>query len=158
MRPTVFLAAIAALAAVFLAGCGSAKVVSPKPETVIGSVPTQTAPASTSSTSSTGGTGGQTSGTGSAGNQSGKAVFASNGCGSCHTYKAAGSNGKIGPDLDKLAQYAKQAKKPLDPFVRESIVNPKAYVQPGFQPIMPSFASLAKPQLDALVKFLTTGS
>jgi cytochrome c551/c552 len=158
MRPTAFLAPIAALAAVFLAGCGGAKVVSPKPQTVIGSVPQQTASTSTSTTSSTGGTGGQTKGSGSAGNQSGKAVFASNGCGSCHTYKAAGSNGKIGPDLDKLAQYAKQAKQQLDPFVRESIVNPKAYVQPGFQPIMPSFASLSKPQLDSLVTFLTKGS
>jgi len=28
--------------------------------------------------------------------------FASLGCGSCHTLKAAGSHGSVGPDLDKL--------------------------------------------------------
>jgi mono/diheme cytochrome c family protein len=30
----------------------------------------------------------------------GKRLFASNGCSSCHTFKAAGSNGTTGPDLD----------------------------------------------------------
>jgi mono/diheme cytochrome c family protein len=33
----------------------------------------------------------------------GKAVFASAGCGSCHTYSKAGSSGSIGPNLDDLA-------------------------------------------------------
>ena len=37
----------------------------------------------------------------------GKAVFASAGCGSCHTLAAAGSNGTVGPNLD-------QAKPPSD--------------------------------------------
>jgi mono/diheme cytochrome c family protein len=32
----------------------------------------------------------------------GKAIFASAGCGSCHTLKAAGSKGTIGPNLDAL--------------------------------------------------------
>ena len=32
----------------------------------------------------------------------GKAVFASAGCGSCHTLRAAGSGGQIGPNLDTL--------------------------------------------------------
>ena len=65
---------------------------------------------------------------------------------------------KIGPDLDKLSQYAKQAKQPLDKFASESITDPKAYVQPGFPPVMPSFASLSKAQVDALVQFLTKGT
>ncbi len=30
----------------------------------------------------------------------GKRLFASSGCGGCHTFKAAGSTGKVGPDLD----------------------------------------------------------
>ncbi|HEX6701475.1 MAG TPA: c-type cytochrome [Gaiellaceae bacterium] len=154
MRAKALLVVFALLA---LAGCGSAKIVSPKPQTVIGSVPTQTAPATTSTTAATTTTA-TTGGGGGGGGGGGKAVFASNGCGSCHTFKAAGSNGKIGPDLDKLAQYAKQAKQPLDKFVRESITDPKAYVQPGFQPVMPSFASISKPQLDSLVQFLTKGS
>jgi len=32
----------------------------------------------------------------------GKAVFASAGCGGCHTLKDAGSSGNVGPDLDQL--------------------------------------------------------
>ena len=39
---------------------------------------------------------------GAAGPPSGSAVFASAGCGSCHTLKAAGASGTIGPDLDQL--------------------------------------------------------
>jgi mono/diheme cytochrome c family protein len=32
----------------------------------------------------------------------GKAVFASAGCGGCHTLEAAGASGNVGPDLDQL--------------------------------------------------------
>jgi cytochrome c551/c552 len=150
---------ILATAALALAGCGGEQTVSPKPQKVEGTVPKQTAPATTSTTPSTGG-GSQTTTSKGRGGASGKAVFASNGCGSCHTYKPAGSKASIGPDLDKLATYAKQAKKPLPDFVRESIVKPNAYVEKGFPPnVMPStFASLPKNQLDALVTFLTKGS
>jgi len=87
---------------------------------------------------------------------SGKAVFANNGCAACHTLAAANAKGKVGPDLDKLPQEAQKAGKPLDQFIRESIVTPNAYIEPGFQPnIMPgSFGSLPKAQLDALGSFL----
>ena len=91
--------------------------------------------------------------------QAGQAVFTSNGCASCHTLKAAGATGTVGPDLDKLPAYAKQAGKPLEDFVRESIVDPNAYVQPGYpKNLMPSFATLTKEQLDALVAFLVDSS
>jgi cytochrome c551/c552 len=151
---------ILATAALALAGCGGEQTVSPKPETVVGSVPTQTAPATTSTTPSGGGSQTTTSKTGGGGAASGKALFASNGCNACHTYTPAGSKATIGPDLDKLPQYAKQAKQPLTKFVHESIVNPNAYVEKGFQAnVMPSaFASLPKSQLDALVTFLTKKS
>jgi cytochrome c oxidase subunit II len=88
---------------------------------------------------------------------SGQSVFAGNNCASCHTLTAAKATGKIGPDLDKLATYAQQAHKPLDAFVRESIVNPNAYVQSGYPSgVMPqNFGqTIKKPQLDALVAFL----
>jgi mono/diheme cytochrome c family protein len=39
---------------------------------------------------------------GAAGPPSGGAVFASAGCGNCHTLKAAGASGTIGPNLDQL--------------------------------------------------------
>jgi cytochrome c551/c552 len=154
LRPVIL-----ATAALALAGCGGERTVSPVPQKVVGSVPKQTAPASTSATTTSGGGGTQTTTTGGGG-ASGKALFASNGCNACHTYKPAGSKASIGPDLDKLAAYAKQAKKPLPAFVRESIVKPNAYVEKGFPAnVMPSsFASLPKDQLDALVAFLTKGS
>jgi cytochrome c oxidase subunit 2 len=87
----------------------------------------------------------------------GAAVFKNNDCGSCHTFKPAGATGKIGPDLDNLAKYAQQAGKPLDDFVHESIVDPNAYVQPGFPKnvMPPTYKSLPKQQLDALVQYLT---
>jgi cytochrome c oxidase subunit 2 len=90
----------------------------------------------------------------------GAAVFKNNGCGACHTLAAAGASGKVGPDLDKLPAEAQQAKQPLDPFVRTSIVDPNAYIQPGFpKNVMPqTFKSLPKPQLDALVQYLIQSS
>jgi cytochrome c551/c552 len=160
LRPVILVTA-----ALALAGCGGERTVSPKPQTVIGSVPTQSAPATTSTTSGGGGGGGggtQTTtggGGGGGGAANGKALFASNGCVSCHTYQPAGSKATVGPDLDKLGTYAKQAKQPLAAFVHESIVSPNAYVQKGYPPnVMPSFASLSKAQVEALVKFLTKGS
>ena len=51
------------------------------------------------STTTTGGE--TTTGGGSSGDAAnGKAVFASAGCGSCHTFSEAGSSGSVGPNLD----------------------------------------------------------
>jgi cytochrome c oxidase subunit II len=87
----------------------------------------------------------------------GLAVFNQNGCSACHTLSAANATGKVGPDLDKLVSYARQAHKPLESFVRESIVDPNAYIQPGYpKDVMPqNFGHvLTKEQLDHLVTFL----
>jgi cytochrome c oxidase subunit 2 len=87
----------------------------------------------------------------------GLSVFNANGCSSCHTLSAANATGKIGPDLDNLVAYAKKANQPLEAFVHQSIVDPNAYIQPGYQKnIMPGTfgQSLTKSQLDALVTFL----
>ena len=90
---------------------------------------------------------------------SGAAVFKNNPCGSCHTLTAAGATGKIGPDLDKLPQYAQEAGQPLEQFVHTSIVDPNAYIQPHYHPnIMPPFDNLPKAQLDALVQYLIQSS
>jgi cytochrome c oxidase subunit II len=94
----------------------------------------------------------------SGGGADGKAVFANNGCGGCHTFEPAGSDGAIGPDLDDLAAAAKAAGKPLDEFVRESIVDPSAEITPGFKDgVMPKTfgESLSPEEIDALVAFLT---
>ena len=99
-------------------------------------------------------------GGGGGGNAAGKAAFAKGGCGGCHTFGPAGSTGTTGPDLGKLATYAQRAGKPLESFVRESIVSPSAYVEKGFPNVMPKGfdKQFSKAELDALVQFLVSGS
>jgi cytochrome c oxidase subunit 2 len=126
------------LLAFALAGCGKAEVVQPVPETVVGTV--AQAPS---------------------GAAAGKALFASNGCGGCHTYKPAGSGGKVGPDLDNLEADAKKANKgPVPVYTKQSIEDPGAYVVPGFaNGVMPPYkGKLTDEQIADLVKFLTTQS
>ena len=87
----------------------------------------------------------------------GKKVFLANGCGSCHTLKDAGSGGNIGPNLDKLAADAKTAGKTLDAYVHESIVDPNAYIVPGFPKdvMTKGFGQTLTPaQLSALIAYL----
>jgi cytochrome c551/c552 len=100
--------------------------------------------------------GGGATGAGGVAPQAGKALFISNGCDGCHTFKPAGAKGTVGPDLDDLRQAAQTAGQPLEQFIRQSIVDPNAYVAPGYQKgVMPgTFASLPPAQLDALVKYL----
>jgi hypothetical protein len=45
---------------------------------------------------------------GSSGSAAGAAVFASAGCANCHTLKAAGASGTVGPNLDQLQPSADQ--------------------------------------------------
>ncbi len=109
-------------------------------------------------------TGGSAGGGGGGGQAapSGLSVFKANSCSSCHTLTAAGATGTIGPDLDKLVAYAKQAKAaPLAAFVRRSIIDPNAYIQPGYpKSTMPQTfgQTLSTPELNALVQFLVQAS
>ena len=84
----------------------------------------------------------------------GKAVFASAGCTSCHTFKAAGATGTVGPNLDEVL-----AEKDAE-FVRQSILDPNAEIAKGYQPgIMPNFKDqLSDEQVNDLVAFLTQKS
>jgi mono/diheme cytochrome c family protein len=88
----------------------------------------------------------------------GKVVFAAQGCGNCHTFKAAGSTGTLGPDLDKLAADAQTANRgAVAQYTIESITNPNAYIVPGYKAgIMPSDfgTKLSKKQIGDLVAFL----
>ena len=88
----------------------------------------------------------------------GAQVFASAGCGGCHVFTPAGSDGAIGPRLDNLAAAAKQAGRPVDEFVRESIVEPDAVIASGYSAgVMPKTygESLSGEELTALVQYLT---
>src|SRR6478752_6325995 len=83
----------------------------------------------------------------------GKQVFAANGCAACHTLADAGATGTIGPDLDKFLATRDPA------FIKQSIVNPGAFVEKGFpNGVMPkNFAQQIKPaDLNALVQYLST--
>jgi mono/diheme cytochrome c family protein len=96
--------------------------------------------------------------TGNAAN--GKAVFTSAGCAACHTFTPAGSTGTVGPDLDKLKDYANQAGQPLEDFITEAIIHPPAkYVPPGFANTMPTTfgQTLSQQQIADLVAFLAGG-
>jgi cbb3-type cytochrome c oxidase subunit III len=74
------------------------------------------------------------------GGSDGKSVFASAGCGSCHTFQAAGSNGTIGPNLD-------EAKPPFERAV-ERVTNGKG--------AMPSFRdTLSDDQIQAVAEFVS---
>jgi mono/diheme cytochrome c family protein len=88
------------------------------------------------------------------------ATFQTN-CGGCHTFKPAGTTGKVGPDLDNLAADATKAGRgALDAYVRESIVDPGAYIAPGYSDAMPHIfdSQLSKDQLDQLVQYLSKGA
>jgi hypothetical protein len=71
--------------------------------------------------------------------------------------QAAGANGKVGPDLDKLKDEAAKANRgPLAAFIKESIVKPAAYIAPGYPNAMPpTFGTQIPPdKLDQLVQYL----
>jgi cytochrome c oxidase subunit II len=98
------------------------------------------------------------SGGGSGGDaNSGESIFATAGCGGCHAFSPAGTDAEVGPGLDALEP---AGGKPLEEFIRESIVDPNAVVASGFQPdVMPTTydSSLSDEQLDALVQYLVDG-
>ena len=64
----------------------------------------------------------------------------------CHTFTPAGRTrtATIGPDLDKLPQYAKAANQPLKQFMHESIVDPNKYIEQGYpKNVMPKSYDVA---------------
>lgn len=85
--------------------------------------------------------------------QAGRAVFVSQGCGSCHTFAPAGATGTVGPNLGEVLAGKDAA------FIHESIVDPNAEIASGFSAgIMPqNYGQLSQQQLDDLVAFLQSG-
>ncbi len=93
---------------------------------------TGTAPATT--TTAAGGGGGSAL-------AEGKAIFQSKGCASCHTLKAAGASGTVGPNLDQ--------KKPPKALVVERVTNGRR--------AMPSFkGQLSQAQIDAVATYVSS--
>ncbi len=119
-------------AALLVAGCGSEGTAQPRPETIQGTIQTETTVAKGDAAA-------------------GKQVFADQGCGSCHVFEPAGSTGNVGPNLSEVLKGKDAA------FIQQSIVDPNAEVASGFQPsIMPQTygSQLSDKQLADLVAFL----
>jgi mono/diheme cytochrome c family protein len=89
MRRAALLLTLLALSA-GLAGCGGGEETAPLPETVEGTLPAATT--ETTTQAATPNLKGDAT--------RGKAIFASAGCGGCHTLQAAGTSGTVGPNLD----------------------------------------------------------
>jgi cytochrome c oxidase subunit II len=119
--------ALIVLCGLVLAGCGGEKVISPTGP-VVGALPKAA----------------------KGDPVAGKKLFVDNGCGTCHTFKAAGTTGTIGPDLDKVLKGKDAA------FVKSSIVDPGAYVEKGYPNAMPGTYGnqLNAKQIADLVAFL----
>jgi cytochrome c551/c552 len=117
----------------------------------------------TSATSTPGGGSSGGSSTGGGGDAAaGKAVFASNGCGSCHTLAVAGATGTIGPDLGKVvAGDATKDHMPIAAFIEQSITDPGAYTATGgpWATSMPTTfgSSLSKTQIADLIALIESG-
>lgn len=93
---------------------------------------------------------------GEAAGGSGEQVFASAGCGSCHTLKAAGTTGTTGPDLEEsLAPDDNTA------GIEEMIVNPNTEVVEGYSPnVMPQTygESLSQAEVHEVAEFLVANT
>lgn len=109
---------VAMISAVLVFGRETKEVAGASPartETVSGSLPGQTTSNPGTTTAPTAVTTGGGANGGAKGNAAaGKSVFASAGCGGCHTLKAAGSSGNVGPNLDDLKPGFDRVKKQVE--------------------------------------------
>jgi cytochrome c551/c552 len=136
------------------------------PTTITVSVgPTITTPTTTSATTTTTAattTGATTTSSSGGDAAAGKAVFASAGCASCHTFAPAGASGTVGPNLDTAPTSSAAADGNMDlaAFIKQSITDPEAYIAKGYNGgIMPTTfgTSLTPKQIDDLVAFIVSG-
>jgi mono/diheme cytochrome c family protein len=104
--------------------------------------------ASCGGSSGSGGTSGGTSSGASAGSSvtkatTGRAIFQAAGCGQCHTLKAAGASGDVGPNLDSL---------------HPSAARVRSQVEHGGG-VMPSFKNkLTAAQINAVANFVSSSA
>ena len=93
----------------------------------------------------------------------GRQIFTTYGCGGCHTLEDAGAAAATGPSLDGLAEVhdKRDPRLSLEAYIRQSIVDPKALVVPGFRADgMPANYSrqLSRAEIDTLVDYLARAS
>lgn len=92
--------------------------------------------------------------------QRGQRLFAAQGCAACHNVQSSGEGGLPCPNLGNIATVAatRVSGKNAEDYLRESIVNPNAFLVQGYQQgVMPqTFKDLPTDQIDALVAYLMT--
>jgi len=96
----------------------------------------------------------------------GLAVYKKQYCGVCHQLSAAETGGLFGPTHDGMGRTAEEhiqapdyagAATTAGDYIHESIVDPKAYIVPGYEVTshhMPAYAHLEEGDIDALVQML----
>jgi cytochrome c551/c552 len=132
--------------------------------TVTAASPTTATTPTTPATTGGGTTAATTTGGSGGGNvASGKTLFTSQGCASCHTFAPANATGQVGPNLDTAPSSDAKADNnmALAAFVKQSIVDPNAYIAKGYSSgIMPqTFGKQLKPsEIDDLVAFIVSGA
>ena len=89
----------------------------------------------------------------------GRTLFLTKGCNGCHPVAGAPGTLGVGPELTELARVAgtRRAGMSAEAYVRESILEPQAFLVPGYggNPVeqMPRLP-VDEPELEALVRFL----
>ncbi len=81
-------------------------------------------------------------------------VYANNGCGACHIFAPAQSQGQVGPNLDEVLEGQSAAQ------IERSIVDPEAEISAGFDGgVMPATYGddITPEDLELLVEFLQSG-
>jgi cytochrome c oxidase subunit 2 len=85
-------------------------------------------------------------------------LFVGAGCGACHVVTDAGTAGALGPAMDGLGQIAATRVDGLsgEEYIRQSIIEPGAYIVEGFEPVMPANfgATLSEDEINTLVEYL----
>lgn len=116
-----------------------------------GGTETTTVAASEGGTTVAAGEGGEAGAT-----EPGAQVFIDSGCGTCHTFAAAGTTATVGPDLNEYLAPDDNAA-----GIEEMIVDPEAEIAEGYSGgIMPQTygQSIGKEELGQLVEFLVDNS
>ncbi|MCB0211435.1 MAG: c-type cytochrome [Anaerolineae bacterium] len=94
------------------------------------------------------------------------AVFSQSGCIACHAVSEDAPPG-VGPAMPGVIERAEEAiaspdysgeAKTVEEYLRESILNPAVYIEPDYQPVMPTTYedTLTDEQVDQLVEYLQT--
>ena len=93
---------------------------------------------------------------GAADGDPGLQVFLSSGCVACHTLQGVPeASGSVGPELTGIGSRAgERTDLEADAYIRQSVLEPGAFVNEGFTNAMPPGLVTAGPDLEALVEFL----